>query len=40
MVDVGLFLASHILIKITMLDPHVQIHIIFIEAFDRFENLE
>jgi hypothetical protein len=40
MVDVGLFLPSHILIEITMLDPNVQIHRMFIEAFDRFDNLE
>ncbi len=32
--------ASHILIEITMLDPNVQIHKMFIEAFDRFDNLE
>jgi len=32
--------ASHTLIEVTMLDPNVQIHIMFIEAFDRFDNLE
>jgi hypothetical protein len=31
---------SHILLKVPILDPNVQIHIMVVEAFDRFDNLQ